>query len=685
MACKKIVFNNAEFEIIDGKIYLTKFGFVKAKKEKIELFNFVEAQVAGENKNSHLGVKTAYSSESKKFKYLSHKIDKNLLSITLASNFLEVTVFFTCYENCNTVRVFSQYKNIFNEDLVLEEVSAFCFTGIGENGVDDAKNLNFYSFIQSHHAECQVRKKSFYEHGLFRGNCESQKRISFANVGSWSTKEQLPQGIIENSRTKDCLMFQIESNNSWYYEIADKDQEYYLYLCGGNQTFTSWSKKLCVGENYQSVSVAISFGSSVDEVIEQMTDYRRNIAYKIEIDKHLPSIFNEYMHLSWDSPNEERVLNIAKDIAKTGVEYYVIDCGWHDEQPADVIYKYVGKWRESKTRFPNGLKKSIDYIHSLGLKAGLWIEPEIVGYLCQEMIDFYGDECFLKRYGKKICVMDRYFLDFTKEKVVNYLTETMRYMVEDLGADYVKLDYNQDLGIGTENNGLTFGEGLENNAIAYLKWVDILKEKFPKTLFETCSSGGMRMDYKTLSNFTIVSTSDQISYIKYPYIVGNVLSAVLPEQAAVWSYPVDRAVEEVTKEQVIMNMINSFLGRMHLASNIGLLDEQKRFLVYEGVEYYKTLAPIKGKLYPYFPQGFAEFFADNVCVGLLDKRNKKAYLGVWNLTKAGEFTVKLHSNIAHACISYPKNESLDFSFNGNLLTVKFEKEIQARFFEIDFS
>ena len=113
------------------------------------------------------------------------------------------------------------------------------------------------------------------------------------------------------------------------------------------------------------------------------------------------------------------------------------------------------------------------------------------------------------------------------------------------------------------------------------------------------------MDYKTLALHPIVSTSDQTDYKKYPYIAGNILSAVLPEQAAVWSYPVQSlgmdifdgddyqsVNRRIDKEQVIMNMINSFLGRMHLASHLELLDEEKKALVKEGVEFYKSIRKI---------------------------------------------------------------------------------------------
>jgi alpha-galactosidase len=84
--------------------------------------------------------------------------------------------------------------------------------------------------------------------------------------------------------------------------------------------------------------------------------------------------------------------------------------------------------------------------------------------------------------------------------------------------------------VGTDYLALCAGEGLELAAEAYLDWVQEMTERFPNVIFEGCASGGMRMDYKTLSAFSLVSTSDQTNYLKYPYIAGNILSAVSPNK-----------------------------------------------------------------------------------------------------------------------------------------------------------
>lgn len=684
-------FKNLEFVIDCERIFLTKFGnFCMRDGDSLCNFNFLEVSVSGENKNTHLGAKMAFSTEWDKLLYVEHKIAKNELTIVCRSQKVEATAHFTAYEDTNAIRVQTEYKNVSNEEIYLEEASALVVNGVGNIYQDE--NLKITKFIQSHHNECQPRTFSFKELGLFRGTGESQRKISVQNVGSWSTKEELPQAIIQTADGKFAF-FQIESNNSWYWEISDKIKTHYLYLGGANSTYGSWTKKLSVGESYKTVNVALCFGDCLNDAVANMTAYRRHIKGKCNADESLPTIFNEYMHLSWDNPSEFATKKYAPIAKMAGVEYYVIDCGWHDEVPTDLIYHYVGEWKESSLRFPSGVKKTTDYLRSLGLKPGLWIEPEVVGFKNQKMIDYYGDDCFIKRNGKKVTVMNRHVLDYRSPKVVEYMSETIRRMIEDYGAEYIKMDYNQDLGVGTEINSDSLGEGLESSANAFFKWVKAMTEKYPNVIFEGCSSGGMRMDYKTLSAYSLVSTSDQTDCYKYPYIVGNILSAVLPEQAAVWSYPVggingeflrdvskEWADENIDADRVAINMINSFLGRMHLASNVSLLDGERLQLVKDGIEYYNGLSEQKKIAVPYFPLGFCQMEDKTVCAGI--KCNNAVYLAVYNLDGDNKKVIPLFKDIKSVCKGYPKSSEVAISYKGNKLIVEFTKKRQAIFIEV---
>ena len=676
-----------KFEIADNNIYITQVGrFTEPQRRR-----FCEVQIAGENKNSHMGVKMLNSSEGPELKYVSHTIDGDKLTVVQKSRLVEVTTVFTSYNDAEAFKAKTFVKNISDAPFVLEEVSAFVLTHIGS--IYESDKIDLTRFTQSHHGECQPVTDSFQNFGFYPGCPQYQKKFSFCNVGNWSTKEALPQGIIYDKVKGEMMMFQIECNNSWYYEIGAATEKYYLYMGGPNATNGNWSKELIPGETYETISVSLAFGNSLNAVLGEMTKHRRHFAGRCVADEDLPTIFNEYMHLSWDGPCEENVRKYVPTVAKAGIKYYVIDCGWHDECSDDIIYHFLGKWRESHARFPSGVKATLDYIKSHGMKPGLWIEPESVGWK-SEIIDYYNDDtCFLCRHGKPIVVMNRRIVDFRHPKVIEYLTNSIRYMVEELGAEYIKLDYNQDCASGTDVDALTTGEGLESAARAYLAWVDSIRKLFPHVLFETCSSGGMRMDYETMSHFSIVSTSDQPCYNKYPYIVGNVLAAILPEQAAVWSYPVNSwkndfdgtrewVESHISDEQIIMNMINSFLGRMHLASHLELLSEEKFALVCEGVNYYNSIRGIKKKALPYMPVGFTHFGKPHIASGLLTE--DKLYLAVWNLSSDRKVTIPLDGiTPKSAKVAFPANNSLEYKLTDCALEIYFTEDCQARMFEID--
>lgn len=648
-------FKNLSFSLEENIIKLQKAECFSALDSGI-----VQVQIAGENKDTHMGAKMVNSSEAYRLTYRSHIASGNTLTVVQESPNVRCETVFEGYDDTNAIRVHTVVTNITDAPIVLEEVSAFCLTGIGDKNEPD--NMYFTHFLQSHHAECQPQTKNFRELGLYGGKSDSQQRVCGHNIGSWSTKEMLPMGILEDRKNGNFLMCQIESNSSWYYELSDAAGKYYLYLGGPNYPFGGWFKTLQPGESYTTPYAAIAFGNSLNNVIGNMTKYRRHIAGNSPADSGLPTIFNEYMHLSWDSPTAENTAKYAPVVAKTGVEYYVIDCGWHNEEPGDKIYPFVGHWKESKARFPESVRKTTDYIRSLGMKPGLWIEPEIIGIQCQEMLDYYDDDCFFQRHGKRLAVMNRHFLDYRNPKVRSYMTETIHRMVEDYGAQYIKCDYNQDCGIGTDLNAENPGAGLEEAANAFLEWMREMIEKYPGVVFEGCASGGMRMDYKTLSAYSLLSTSDQTDYLLYPYIAGNILAAVLPEQAAVWSYPVASDCtkgEDVSDDRIVINMINSFLGRMHLASHLEYLDEHQMDLIREGVAYYNTLSEMKKTATPYFPIGFTNFGEDLVSAGL--KNGNKIYLAVWNLKGEQKITVPIAEGITDAKVAYPTKNSVQLA------------------------
>lgn len=678
----EVHFCGLTFGIGNGKIRLKDaFGFRCANAQTSELNVLAEIQLAGAFRGASLGAKQILTSEGEKLRYVSHVQEENRLIICQRDESIEVK---TVYEALGkAIRVRHIVKNISKEEIVLENAPALLLYGLSGGGTADTKNVFLYRFYNSWHVECQPRKSSLFELGLFCGGPPaSKKRVSGVNIGSWSSKEEIPQAIIEDGGRGLFFMFQIENSGSWYWEIGECEREIYLLAGGPNRVFGQWSRKLAAGETFESVPVAFTAANTLNGVLGKMTEYRRRIAPKPVCDENLPVIFNEYMHLSWDNPSEERTKKIAPLAAEMGAEYYVIDCGWHDEEAS--VYNYVGKWKESKTRFPSGIKATADYLRSFGLKPGLWIETESFGYLCSGMETVYDDSCFFVRNGKAVINMGRKQLDFRQEKVRNYVGGVLRRMIEEYGAEYIKIDYNQDCGEGTELNCCAPGDGLLEHSRAYLAWLKEITERYPHVLIENCGSGGCRMDYAMLSVHPLQSTSDQVDYRNYPYIAGNMLSAVLPEQAGVWSYPC--AGENFDDEVVVFNMVNSFLGRIHLASDLRKLTEEQKELVKEGVKYYRRLTPYKKTALPYLPLGFTDFGSDFVASGLLSGKN--LFLAVWNLGRTGTIGVPLRDiSVKSVRMGYPKGARFEtpFECGEDELTLTFREPYRARFLELELN
>ena len=545
--------------------------------------------------------------------------------------------------------------NISSREIVLEGVSVLDLSGIS---LASRENTCFYRFSNSHHCECQPRRIALSDAGLFECGHRTFKRICGCNTGSWSSKEELPECILEDAEHGLFLMFQIESNGSWYWEIGEGvGCKLYLSVGGGNFASNGWKKRLAPQQSYASPKAALALGKSLNEVLQKMTLYRRATASFGRADSDLPVIFNEYMHLSWDSPEEERTKKMAEAAAECGADVYVIDCGWHDEADGNKIYPYVGAWRESHIRFPHGVRTATDHIRSLGMKAGLWIEPEVVGSLSGVE---YPEDAYIRTNGERVLVAGRYFLDYRHPEVRRKMSEAIDRMVNEYGAQYIKIDCNQDCGVGTEVDSDSPGEGLEQTTQAFWSWLQGEREKHPSVIFESCASGGMRMDWKSIRTSSVISASDQVLYDRLPYIVTNIFAAALPEQTGIWSYPVvdSRYCDPTgrpTDSEVIMNMVNAALGRVHLASDLRKLTERQREWVKEGIYFSKSQNAFRRSAVPVLPFGFAKFGMKYTALGLTD--GKKMLLAVWNF-QGGKLDVPLEGyTVKEAAIAYPKDSS----------------------------
>lgn len=140
----------------------------------------------------------------------------------------------------------------------------------------------------------------------------------------------------------------------------------------------------------------------------------------------------------------------------------------------------------------------------------------------------------------------------------------------------------------------------------------------------------MRIDYAMLSRYSIQSTSDQENYLDYATIAANSPSGLTPEQSAVWTYPMnheEQVPEDALKEEVVFNMVNAMLLRVHQSGHLAKLDDARKELVKEGLDLYKKIRSDIKDFYPFWPLGLSSYADEWVSLGM--RGEKKCYLAVW--------------------------------------------------------
>ncbi|MDM5327680.1 glycoside hydrolase family 36 protein [Neobacillus sp. CF12] len=646
----------------------------------------VEVHFSGENQNDHHGSKHTGTNPGSRLKFQSLNDTTNSFGRKLVFELLDeetnVGVFSNIqfYNGIPIVRSWTEIVHKGEEPVGIEYVSSFAYTGIDKEGLTNREaKMRLHIPHNTWYGEAQWKKYTLPDLGLYTVNEFSMKRLSYSSTGTWSTSEYAPTGFIENLETGSGLIWQIEHHGSWHWEISDIADSLYLQLSGPTENESQWWKELKPGQKFVSVPVAVgAINGGFEQAITDITNYRRRIRRVNEDNKKLPVIFNDYMNCLLGDPTTEKLLPLIDAAAEAGCEYFCVDCGWYSD---GYWWDGVGEWIPSKERFPNGITEVLDYIRSKGMVPGLWLELEVMGVNCQ-LANNVPDDWFFLRHDKRVIDHSRYQLDYRNPNVIDFANSVIDRLVNQYGVGYIKMDYNINAGVGTEYNADSIGDGLLEHNLAYLNWLDGIFAKYPDLVIENCSSGGMRMDYSLLSRHSIQSSSDQTDYLKNGAIAAAAASLVTPEQCAVWSYPLN----EGDDEEVIFNMVNSLLLRIHQSGHLSEISHDRFLLVKEAIDYYKTIRQYIAAANPIWPTGIPNLGDSWMSFGL---RNKdKNYLAVWRLDSSkDDYSIPLKHLVdkeVDVKLAYPSKGDANYQWNKNngTLTVVIPKMNAARLFEV---
>ncbi|MZG17032.1 alpha-galactosidase, partial [Streptomyces sp. SID5914] len=301
----------------------------------------------------------------------------------------------------------------------------------------------------------------------------------------------------------------------------------------------------------------------------------------------LPVVYNDFLNALMSDPTTERVLPLVDAAADLGAEYYVMDAGWYDDENGG-WWDSVGAWQPSVRRFPGGgLDAVFDHVRARGMKAGLWLEPEVVG-VRSPVARTLPDPAFFQRDGVRVAEWGRYQLDLRHPAARAHLDTVVDRLVTQLDLAYLKLDYNVDIGPGTDAGvEETVGAGLLGHSRAFLEWVADVMDRHPGLVVEGCAAGGSRTDAASARVFPIQSLTDQQDYRATPPIAAAAPLVLPPEQAGVWA-SVDGSM---SREELAFATTTALLSRVHLAGRIDTLDAAGREVVRAALAAYRGFRP----------------------------------------------------------------------------------------------
>lgn len=637
-----------------------------AAPEKGEWFRAAQAQLTGAGTCLHHGCKLAGTLPGGCMKHVETRDARNRygrkIEVEQAADGLTVVNHYQFYDGVPVVRAWAEAIGR-GAEAALEYLPSLALTGLlpPENPRDREAVVHI-----PHNTWCgeaQWKRQTLGELGWDPVHAEgSMKRVSIKNTGSWACAEHLPMGGFSGRDGRDTYLWQIETSGSWHWEISDVAGQMYLQLSGPNWQENGWLKVLKRGERFESVRCALAFvkGGTFEDAVQAMTRYRRLIR-RPNLDNASPSvIFNDYMNCLDGDPTTAREYPLIEAAGKLGCRYYCVDAGWYSDGP---WWDGVGEWLPSKARFPGGLKEMLDGIRAHGMIPGLWLELEVMGIKCP-LAQKLPDDWFFTRGGRRVVDEGRYQLDYSNSEVRAYADGIIDRLVREYGAGYIKMDYNINAGVGTERGGVNAADGLLRHTRAYLDWLDGVFERYPELVVENCSSGGMRMEYGLLSRHSIQSVSDQTDYLKMARIACNCMTAVAPEQAAIWSYPLRNGDEE----EACFNMVNAMLLRIHQSGHLAEIGGDRLRLIREGVEAHLSIVQELKEGLPFWPTGLADFSKAVFSAGVDCGENR--YLAVWNAgDRAEEIEIPLGREDECASVFYPVSLSRRFCKEGEKLVV----------------
>lgn len=299
-------------------------------------------------------------------------------------------------------------------------------------------------------------------------------------------------------------------------------------------------------------------------------------------DRERPVLLNSWEAVYFDF-NEEKLLEMAKTAADTGIELFVLDDGWFGRR--NDARSSLGDWYVNREKLPGGLGELAEKIHSLGMQFGIWVEPEMIcvrSHLYEEHPEWaVAVPGTIHSEGR-----NQRILDLTRQDVRDYIVQAMSDVFSTARISYVKWDNNRIFTDLFSAAGTRPGEFLHRYCLGYYEVMDRLVHAFPDILFEGCASGGNRFDLGVLCYMPQIWASDDTDAVCRAMIqtgmsYGYPMSVISAHVSASPNHQTGRYTPWATRFGV------ACFGMLGYELNLASLSEEEKQMVQRQIAFYK--------------------------------------------------------------------------------------------------
>ena len=381
-----------------------------------------------------------------------------------------------------------------------------------------------------------------------------------------------------------CYGLSLIYSGSFSMEIEMDQMDSVRAVCGINPEFFEY--RLEPGEAFDTPQLMMTYsGSGLGRMSANFHSIiRHNLCrgkYKFA---RRPVLINNWEATYFDF-NEEKILSIARQASELGIEMLVLDDGWFGSRDSDNAG--LGDWYVNTDKLKGGLTDLVTGINGLGMKFGIWIEPEMVNEdsrLYREHPDWA-----LTIPGRKPCrSRNQLVLDMSRSEVRDYVFDSIAAVLKSANVEYVKWDMNRSICdvysavLPKERQG----EVYHRYVLGIYDLMERFTSSFPNILFEGCSGGGGRFDPAILYYSPQIWCSDDTDgierlEIQYGTSFFYPISAVGSHVSAIPNHQTGRRTPLATRGVVAM------AGSFGYEMDLNLLTEDEKEAVKAQVEDYK--------------------------------------------------------------------------------------------------